>query len=584
MNRLSGSGQQPALATGAGNTMKLNPQFDNSAANPESAGNGLHSPWPLARWLLGAAILITAALYAGRFGGYWLGDDFTNLHTYSGWAEQGRLWSETWLRFGQGISAEGSAFRPLSILSLSANYALAGSWYPGWFAINLLVHLANGVLIWLLLGRLGQVCGNTRGVGAALAAALFLLCPVLAEGVYWISARADVWVTLLTLSALLLWLDGRRRCIALVPLLLTLGLAFKESAAVFPLQLSLLALAWPQSRGRNRLWALAACWLLLALFLAWRAYLFGSAWQVYATPHSGAAGPTLETLTAALASLAPWWSALFASTPSSAVVYAVSIGAGTLIALTSLRAAALRFSLALLVAALMMALATLLNLGTLSAHGEGGRLVYTPMAWLALALGLALSPSTQTTVRSARRIAAAWLSVALLSGSYALQQQLLQVRAAQNQLRAMVQAIPTWAAEHPGLTMLLVAEHYRHVVTTRNAQGALASPPLQTDSLLGQVLPTLPSDMDVQHSKLARGMVTHFQRLRPRLIDADVTAHMAIQVAPIWPERYACWSTREYRIIDLPYADPSDPQRWRAELAEGFRRCACPDPAQADCR
>lgn len=563
--------------------MAMTPGIDDGTASPELLRNGHHSKPMLARWLLGAAIVLTAALYAGRFGGYWLGDDFANLHTYSGWAEQGRLWSETWLRFSQGISAEGSAYRPLSILSLSANYALAGSWYPGWFAINLLVHLANGVLIWLLLGRLSMVCGNTRGVGAALAASLFLLCPVLAEGVYWVSARADGWVTLLTLSALLFWLDGRRRCIALVPLLLALGLGFKESAAVFPLQLSLLALVWPQTLGRNRLWALAVCWLLLGLFLAWRAYLFGSAWQVYATPDSAAAGPTLETLTPALASLVPWWSALFASTPSGGMVYAVSIGAGTLIALTSLRGTALGLSLALLIAALMMALATLLNLGMLFAHGEGGRLVYTPMAWFAMALGLALTPSAKSSVRRARRVAAAWLSVALLCGSYALQQQLLQVRAAQNQLRAMVQAIPVWAAEHPDLTMLLVAERYRHVVTTRNAQGALASPPLQTESLLGQVLPTLHSDMDVRHRNLAQGIATHVQRLRPRLIDAETAAQMATAVEPTWPRRYACWSTREYRIIELPYADPSDPQRWRAELAEGFRHCACPDPAQADC-
>ena len=72
-------------------------------------------------------LLAVALVYAPGFGGFWIGDDLTNLHHFHRWAEDGRLWSDTLARFFQGISAQGSAYRPLSILSLSANYAIAGS-------------------------------------------------------------------------------------------------------------------------------------------------------------------------------------------------------------------------------------------------------------------------------------------------------------------------------------------------------------------------------------------------------------------------------------------------------------------------
>lgn len=525
-------------------------------------------------------LLLAAVVHARGFGGYWLGDDFTNLHTFSGWAEQGRLWSESLARFWMGISAEGSAYRPLSILSLAANQWLAGDWYPGWYLPNYLVHLCNGLLLWILLGRLAPTQEATgRAPLAALAVAFFLLSPLIAEAVYWVSARADGWVCLLTLLALILWLDGGRRLL-LVPVLLGLALAFKESAAVFPLQMLMLAWALPRLRDRSRLATLLVCIGLTAAFLLLRACLFGSAWHVYAEPGQGGVQASIGQLLAALLSIGPWWSALSVSTPWAAMLYALGLAGSVLLLSRVLLGPHWRLVLALAAAGGGLVLATLLNLGTLQPHGEGGRLFYGPYAWAALTLGTTLAVMPRDRLRA---VSACLLLVTVLIGARALERQISEVRKAQTQVRELVAALPSWVEQHQGLTLLLVAERRGHVVTTRNAQGALASPPLQKVSLLGRILPMLPADLATRHEQLAQGMATHFARLQPRLIDLELARQMAEAVEPTWPEHYACWSTRERRIRLLATVDPADPAAWRAELQPAFAACACADPQAPVC-
>ena len=140
---------------------------------------------------ISVCLLLVALAYVGGFGGFWIGDDLTNLHHFHRWSEDGRLWSDTFARFFQGISAQGSAYRPLSILSLSANYAIAGSAYPGWYAANFAVHLGNTLLIALIVLRVAAHWQRAGTLAALLAALAFGLAPSLAEGVYWLSAPGD---------------------------------------------------------------------------------------------------------------------------------------------------------------------------------------------------------------------------------------------------------------------------------------------------------------------------------------------------------------------------------------------------------
>lgn len=533
---------------------------------------------PIAVLLL--PLLLVALIYSPGFWGYWLGDDLTNLHHYFRWAEEGRLWSDTFARFFQGISAEGSAYRPLSILSLSANYAVAGSHYAGWYAANYLVHLANTLLVALLVLRVAAHQRMDGRVAAVLAALVFGLAPTLAEGVYWLSARADGWVTLLTLAALFAWIgpaDGRgpRATMPLwLALLLLLGLAFKESAAVFPLQLALVAAVWPGRLGRARWSALLISFLLLALFFWWRAHLFGHAFWVYATPGAEQASVDwLQRSLAAMTSIGPWWMALTDSAVALSLLYLLPLLIAAVILPLKAPPRARLLALALFGASGGMALATMLNLGSFLAHGEGGRLSYGPIAWSALGLGALLLTPTPLRAALSRQTATILLLISLLAGGALLTGELSRVRNSQQSLAALVAALPVDLQQHPGYTLLLVPETDGQVVILRNGQGAVALPPLQSEGLLHQVLPTLPSDIEQRHLRLAGGMATRFIEGRFQHLAGEEVAHLYDPAPPRWPDRYACWSPRERRIIELPTPDPNDAAGWSASLRGALKGC-----------
>ncbi|GMU42447.1 MAG: hypothetical protein IT479_12525 [Xanthomonadales bacterium] len=521
-------------------------------------------------------VLCAALLYAPGFGGWWLGDDLTNLHHFHHWAEQGRLWRESFASFGQGISVEGSAWRPLSILSLAANQALAGSHYAGWYAANYAVHLANTALVALLVLRLAAHAHVDGELAAALAALAFALAPTLAEGVYWLSARADGWVTLLTLAATWCWAGpAQSHPRAWMPLAvggpLLLGLLFKESAGVFPLQLALLALAWPGRVGATRWIAVLLAFALLAAFFGWRAHLFGHAFWVYAAPgEPQAAVDWLDRLGAALASGMPWWRALSAG-GAPAWLYLCMLALAFVLAFLAADTAQRRIALALLAAGGGMALATLLNLGGFLAHGEGGRLSYGPIAWTALALGVLLArPLVNRPTRPLAVLAAAF---AITSGALVLWSELGRVRNAQDGLAALAGALPTQVRTHPGYSLLLVPEHAGQAVLLRNAQGAIALPPIQTEGLLHRVLPTLPGELANRHERIAAGLLTRFEQHRFQHLLGDELRQLYEPAPARWPDHYLCWSMAEQRFLELPAPDPGDAHAWTATLLAQLPRC-----------
>lgn len=536
--------------------------------------------------VVAVSLLLVALVYAPGFGGHWIGDDLTNLHHFHVWADDGRLWSDTWTRFFQGISAQGSAYRPLSILSLSANYALAGSHYAGWYAINYGVHLANTLLVALIVLRVAAHRQFEGTLAAALAAAVFGLAPTLAEGVYWLSARADGWVTLLTLGALHLWVGPpqAQRSRAWMPpvalALLALALGFKESAAVFPLQLGLVALAWRERLGPGRWTVLIGSYVLLAAFFAWRAHLFGHAFWVYATPGAEqAAVDWLARLSAALGSMAPWWHALAGG--DSAVAWGYLLALPMALMLLGIAAGRRQWglALALLVASGGMTLATILNLGSFLAHGEGGRLSYGPIAWAALALGVLALRDPGTAASRWRAAGAVTLALAAVLGCTLQVMQLARVRDAQDGLAALVAALPGYLDTHPGYTLLLAPETDGQVVLLRNGQGALALPPLQPEGLLHRVLPTLPGDIGERYQRIAGGMITQFQTLRFQHLEGSEAARLLDPAPARWPDHHACWSQAERRIIELPTPFPVDSAAWTEAVRASLAECSIPLPA-----
>jgi hypothetical protein len=525
--------------------------------------------------MLGIPLACAALLYARFFSGYWLGDDFGNLQT--GWlaAQGGETLADAWRQIAAPVPSEGAFYRPAMIAGVLINASLAGTRFAGWFAVNYAIHLANVALVAVAVATLARACGRDGRVAAVIAACLFAASPLIAEGVFWLSARADSAVTLLTFAAMLAWVRAQTSIGAAcaVPLLVLAALGFKESAAVFPLQLALVAFAWPTRPTRAQMASVVGCFVAAALFFAMRAHLFGDIWHVYRAGSADSPG-----IRHAIASLLPWWRGLARGMPGAGTVYVALLSVAAVAALLATRGAQRLLAAALFTAAIGLCAATLLNLGGMNPSGEGGRLAYTPFAWLALALGVAtaapVAGAGRTAASISRRAGIAGLAAATIVGGVVLDRELRDARAAQDQMRALVQAVREWAALHGGLTLLIVDGERGPIVTGRNAHGGLVLPPLQPEPLLHRILPTLPAEIGLRYDQLQHGLATRLDALRPSLVDAATMQRLTARDAARWPEHYGCWSARERRIVELPVPDPGQRNTWATTLRDSAARCA----------
>ena len=505
---------------------------------------------------------VVAAVYAPGFNGFWLGDDLPNLHRVYAQSQQGTLLADTLRQFSEPVPSAGAFYRPMMMLSLALNYAIAEAYYAGWYLFNFAVHVANTLLVVLIVRRFAERCQCDATVAAPLAALLFGLCPVIAEGVYWMSARSDGWVTLLSLAGVYFWIGGATSVAArsayLLPLLMIPALGFKESAAVLPLQMGLLAFGWQGTLSRSQRGAVFATFVAAALFLAWRAFLFGNAWHVY-TPDAAGSIALHVKLWNSLRSIGPWWSALATATPLLGGVYVACCAAGIVLLVSARPAPQWRLALALAGASGGLALATLLNVGAMSSLGEGGRLGYGPVAWLALAIGVCLSQPPAPVARTAlaRTAATVVLALAAVVGSGMLITNLRAAWQAQDSMRLITQSIAPWAASHPGLTMLLVPENDGAMVMARNAQGGIVLEPIQKQPYLHRILPTLLPEVQLRQEQFCRGMATRLEIIQPRLVNTETLAAISERAEAVWPKHVACWSKSQRKIVALK-APPMD--------------------------
>ncbi len=117
---------------------------------------------------------------------------FSNRHVLAGLSLPNLVWACT-----TGFCAN---WHPLTWLSLMLDVELFGKGPAGPHLTNLLLHLANTVLLFLLLRRLTGAIWRS-----AFVAALFALHPLHVESVAWISERKDVLSTFFGLLALGAW-------------------------------------------------------------------------------------------------------------------------------------------------------------------------------------------------------------------------------------------------------------------------------------------------------------------------------------------------------------------------------------------
>lgn len=137
-------------------------------------------------------------------------------------------------------------WHPLTWLSLQANRQLFGAGPAGFHAMNLCLHLVNGVLLFLALR-----CLSGRLWCSALVAGLFALHPLHVESVAWVSERKGLLSTFFGLISLWAYAgfvrQSSRRAYMISVLAFALSLLAKPMLVMLP-ALFLLADYWPLGR------------------------------------------------------------------------------------------------------------------------------------------------------------------------------------------------------------------------------------------------------------------------------------------------------------------------------------------------
>ncbi len=202
-------------------------------------GNTEDVPWRTFILKAGLMVLITVAAYLPALRAGFVFDDGTLiLRNRMLKAPDGlyRFWFTT----------EASDYYPLSWTLLWSEWHWWGDHPAGYHVVNLLLHGANAVLVWLILQRL-------RIRGAWVAAALFAVHPVNVATVAWVSEQKNTLAMLLYALSILWYLrfdeDDCWRWYALS--LVAFLLALLSKTAVVMLPFVLLSCAWWR-RGRLR--------------------------------------------------------------------------------------------------------------------------------------------------------------------------------------------------------------------------------------------------------------------------------------------------------------------------------------------
>jgi len=143
-----------------------------------------------------------------------------------------------------------SQYFPLVYTTFRIEHALWGVNPTGYHWVNLVLHVANALLVWRVLARLNVP-------GSWLAGAIFALHPVQVESVAWITERKNVlmgFFFLLTLLAWIAFIDKRTkrpwRFYGLALIFYLLALSAKSTACTLPA--ALLLVLWLQKKPINK--------------------------------------------------------------------------------------------------------------------------------------------------------------------------------------------------------------------------------------------------------------------------------------------------------------------------------------------
>ena len=163
---------------------------------------------------------------------------YQNPQVIEGLSRSGWVWA--WTTF------HCSNWHPLTWLSLQLDGSIGGRNPLGYHATNLLLHVLNCLLLFVVLHRM-----TLSLYRSALVSALFALHPLHVESVAWISERKDVLSTFFLLLTIWAYVGYAARPTAIrylsVTFLFILGLLAKPMLVTLPLLMTLLDI-WPMNR------------------------------------------------------------------------------------------------------------------------------------------------------------------------------------------------------------------------------------------------------------------------------------------------------------------------------------------------
>jgi protein O-mannosyl-transferase len=194
-------------------------------------------------WLALIPLLVYVPVFQAQFIGF--DDDeyvFANPHVLGGITLANLRWAF--------VTTHAANWHPVTWISLMLNSQYFGSSAGAFHAVNLFLHVANTLLLFLWL--YDSTAAKWRG---ALVAALFALHPLHVESVAWISERKDVLSALFWMLALIVYTDyaktGRISRYFFALLLFGIGLMAKPMLVTLPIVLLLLDY-WPLGRFAER--------------------------------------------------------------------------------------------------------------------------------------------------------------------------------------------------------------------------------------------------------------------------------------------------------------------------------------------
>lgn len=162
-------------------------------------------PWTRAPFLPPAliAVVVVASFTPALSAGFTNWDDdynFINNPFYRGLAWRNVSWMFTTFLMGH--------WHPLTWLTLGADYEVWGMHAPGYHLTSVLIHAANAVLLYFVLGILLRLAGAAASTPwpAAVGALVYAIHPLRVESVAWVTERRDVVCGFFTLLTILAWL------------------------------------------------------------------------------------------------------------------------------------------------------------------------------------------------------------------------------------------------------------------------------------------------------------------------------------------------------------------------------------------